>query len=117
MKKLLLIIALLITGCNAHHSFMDNALVGYVDSRAVVMFPAGERNGVKYYRPQFASECPYNKYYQDDDSSTGCMVRESRIADLRPYRQHVPTVTARDSSTIHETLNDVNSSSHIPDNI
>jgi len=97
---------------------MDKALVGYVYSQhAVVVFPAGERNGVKYYRSQFASDCSYNKYYQDDDSSIGCMIRESRLVDLRPYRQHIPTVTAKDSSTIHQSLNDVNSSNHIPDNI
>jgi len=117
MKKLILIIALLITGCNAHHSFMDNAMVGYVDSRAVVMFPAGERNGVKYYRPQFTSECPYNKYYQDNDSSTGCMVREARIADLHPYREHVSKVMPHHTDSIHIGLEGVNSPSHISDNL
>lgn len=90
MKKLILIVALLVTGCSTQHSFMDRALVGYVDNHAVVLFPAGERNGVKLYRPQFQSECSYNKYYQDDNSSTGCLIRESRIVDLRPYKKHVP---------------------------
>lgn len=116
--KIWLIMVIVLTGCNTHHSFMDKALVGYVDSQhVVVVFPAGERDGVKYYRPKFQSDCPYNKYYQDDDSSTECMIRETRIADLRPYRDHVPAVTAKGSSTIHDSLEEVNSSISIPDNI
>lgn len=116
MKKLILIIALLATGCS-NHSFMDRALMGYVDNHAVVLFPAGERNGVRYYRPQFQSECSYNKYYQDDSSSTGCLIRESRIADLRPYKQHVPRKGAGDYSTNHEYIEGVSDSTSLNDNI
>lgn len=79
MRTLLIAVLFVLTGCTTHYSFMDRALVGYVDNQAVVVFPAGERNGVKYYRPQFVSECPCNKYYQDDDSSTGCVIKKSRI--------------------------------------
>ncbi len=90
MKILILVTALMATGCTTQHSFMNNAFVGYVDNQAVVLFNAGTRNGVKYYRPQFQSDCHYNKYYQDDNNSTECLIRESRIADLRPYKEHIP---------------------------
>ncbi len=61
---------------------MDNALVGNVDNKAVVvLFDAGTRNGVKYYRPQFQSDCGriYNPIYQMDNGSTTCLIREERI--------------------------------------
>ncbi len=80
MKKIITALMLLLSvGCSTHHSFMDNAYVGYIENRAVVMFDAGTRNGVKYYRPQFQSDCGhvYNKTYQDDNSSTGCKIRET----------------------------------------
>ncbi len=116
--KLWLMMVIVLTGCNTHHSFMDKALVGYVDSQhAVVVFPAGERNGVKYYRSQFASECSYNKYYQDDDSSIGCMIRESRLVDLHPYIEHKSKVIVRQVDNNHDNFDNVNSLIHIPDNI
>jgi len=90
MKILIMVIALMATGCTTQHSFMNNAFIGYVDNQAVVLFTAGTRNGVKYYRPQFQSDCHYNKYYQDDNNSTECLIRESRIVDLHPYKEHIP---------------------------
>ncbi|WP_227535314.1 hypothetical protein, partial [Klebsiella pneumoniae] len=47
----------------------------------VVLFDAGTRNGVKYYRPQFQSDCGriYNPIYQMDNGSTTCLIREERI--------------------------------------
>lgn len=89
MKILIVMLVVLLTGCGSvHHSFMDKAFVGTVDNKAtIVLFDAGTRNGVKYYRPQFQSDCGriYNQIYQADNGSTGCMIRESRIAGLRPY--------------------------------
>lgn len=117
MKTLLIAVLFVLTGCTTHYSFMDKALVGYVDNQAVIVFPTGERNGVKYYRPQFQSDCHYNKMYQADNNSTGCMIRESRLANLHPYREHVPKVMPQHSSTVHDSLDSVNSTTHIPDNI
>ena len=90
MKKILLAILITITtACtSSHHSWMDRAYVGYVDNKAVVLFDAGTRNGVKYYRPQFQSQCLYNKAYFDEQSSTGCVINEARIVDLHPYYEH-----------------------------
>ena len=91
LKKILIAVLLVLsTGCTTTHSFMDKAMIGYVEGQTIVMFPAGELNSVKMYRPQFHSNCGkvYNKIYQMDNGSTGCMVRESRIADLHPYREH-----------------------------
>ncbi|RKQ40160.1 hypothetical protein [Enterobacter sp. R1(2018)] len=116
MKKLLLVLVLAIAGCNSH-SLMNDALVWYVDNQAVVVFPAGERNGVKYYRPQFASECHYNKYYQGDNSSTGCMIRESRLANLHPYHEHTSKVMTKVTDNVHMGLEGVNSLVYIPDNL
>ncbi|WP_445336068.1 hypothetical protein ACSR9E_14030 [Citrobacter koseri] len=89
-KTLIAVLLALSTGCTTTHSFMDKAMIGYVEGQAIVMFPAGERNGVKMYRPQFHSDCGkvYNKIYQMDNGSTGCLIRESRIADLHPYRAY-----------------------------
>jgi len=92
MKKLLVgVLLALSVGYSNTHSFMDKAQVGYVDNNAVVLFDAGTRNGVKYYRPQFKRDCGrlYSKLYKDDNTSTGCFIRDSRIADLHPYREHV----------------------------
>ncbi|XFV43178.1 hypothetical protein AAHX04_15040 [Klebsiella pneumoniae] len=83
MKILIVMLVALLTGCSSvHHSFMDNALVGNVDNKAVVvLFDAGTRNGVKYYGPQFQSDCGriYNPIYQMDNGSTTCLIREERI--------------------------------------
>ncbi|AIR61778.1 hypothetical protein LH23_14300 [Cedecea neteri] len=69
---------------------MDKELVGTVDGHyTTVMFPSGERNGVKYYKPQFQSECPYNKIYQTDNISTGCFIREDRTKNVEQYKKHV----------------------------
>jgi len=118
MKQLLLVLVLAIAGCNSH-SLMNDALIGYVDNQAVVVFPAGERNGVKYYRPQFQSDCGrvYNKIYQDDNSSTGCMIRESRLADLHPYYEHTSKVMTKVTDNVHMGLEGVNSLVYIPDNL
>jgi len=91
MKKILIALLLaLTTACSSvHHSWMDKAFVGYVDQQAVVLFEAPMRNGVKYYRPQFQSQCHYNKAFFDEHSSTGCVINEARIADLHPYSVHV----------------------------
>lgn len=75
---------------------MDRAVVGTVDGQyTTVMFPAGERNGVKYFRPQFQSDCGkvYNKIYQSDNTSTGCRIRGSRITNLHLYREHAEQST------------------------
>ena len=117
MKTFLIAVLFVLTGCAKHYSFMDKALVGYVDNQAVVVFPAGERNGVKYYRVLLQSDCYYNKMYQADNNSTGCMIRESRLANLHPYREHVPKVVPQHSSIVHDSLEGVNSTVHIPDDI
>lgn len=99
MKLFAVILAVLaLSGCaNEHPDFMKRAVVGNVDGQySIVMFPAGERNGIKYYRPQFASECPYNKIYQTDSNSVSCYIRESRITGLRGYYEpRVPNTTNR----------------------
>lgn len=97
---------MLCTSCTSQHSsWMDNAYVGYVDNQAVVLFDAGTRNGVHYYRPQFQSECHYNKAYIDEQSSTGCVINEARIADLQLYYRHVGCVGKGGSIQInHEFL-------------
>lgn len=120
MKKFLIgVLLALSVGCSNTHSFMDKAHVGYVDNEAVVLFDAGTRNGVKYYRPQFHSDCGrlYSKIYQDDNTSTGCLIRDSRIADLHPYREHVSKVIPHHTDSIHIGLEGVNSPSHISDNL
>ncbi|MBK0077878.1 hypothetical protein IAE49_01190 [Kosakonia sp. S58] len=120
MKKLLIgVLLTLSTGCTTTHSFMDKAYVGYVNNKAVVLFDAGTRNGVKYYRPQFQSDCGriYNKSYQDDNSSTGCLIRDTRIAELHPYREHVSKVMLHQTDRVHDWLEGVNSPSYIPDNL
>lgn len=98
---------------------MDNAYEGYVDNKAEVLFEAGTRNGVKYYRPQFQSDCGsfYSKIYQDDNTSTGCYVRESRIEELHPYSEHVGKEIPHKADTIHDGLEGVNAPSIIPENL
>lgn len=124
MKKLLIAALLaLATGCTSHHSFMDKAYVGIVDNaKVVVMFEDSTRNGIKYYRPQFASECPYNKVYAATDSnSTTCLIRENRITHLESYNEHIKSGTnltpVKDQSIIHETMENVQSTVSIPDNL
>ena len=80
------VLIMLCTSCTSQHSsWMDNAYVGYVDNQAVVLFDAGKRNGIQYYRPQFQSECHFNKAYIDEQSSTGGVINENRIRYLRPF--------------------------------
>jgi len=120
MKKLLIgVLIALSVGCSTTHSFMDKAYVGYVDNKAVVLFDAGTRNGVKYYRPKFQSDCGrlYSKIYQDDNTSTGCFIRSSRIAYLRPYREHVSKEIPRKVDTVNGGIEGVNAPSYIPDNL
>lgn len=97
MKKLLAALALatsLLSGCSTTHPWMDQAMVGTVDSeQVVVIFPAGDG----YYRPQFSSDCrrTYNKYYQMDNNSTGCRIAAERVSNLRGYRETGNTVQER----------------------
>ncbi|NIG74207.1 hypothetical protein F3J34_11425 [Klebsiella sp. Ap-873] len=93
IKIIILLLIIMLTACSGNSSFMDRALVGTVDGHTLVIFPAGERNGVKYYRPQFQSECSYNKMYQSDNISTGCRIRDSRITNLHLYREHTEQST------------------------
>lgn len=120
IKSLVFAAIVALTGCTAtHHSFMDKAYVGYVNNHAVVLFQDSERNGVKYYRPQFSSGCGkvYDKYYQDDNTSTTCLVRESRIADLHSYNEHSGKEIPHKADTIHDGLEGVNAPSIFPDNL
>lgn len=95
MIKKLLIVALLFitTACTTHHSFMDNALVGYVDggNQPIVMFPVGVRNGVMLYKPQFTGDCGkvYNSDYQSDNTTTNCYIRAERLNGLHSYNLHI----------------------------
>ncbi|TWD31568.1 hypothetical protein [Pantoea sp. SJZ147] len=101
MKKLLIAALFAFTaGCSTHHTWMNKAYVGYVDNQAVVMFDAGTRNGAKYYRPQFQSQCHYNKAYFDEQSSTGCVINEARIDDIHPYTEHVEREPQRASTQL-----------------
>lgn len=117
MRKLLIAAIIALSGCTSvHHSWMDKAYVGYVDQQAVVLFDAGTRNGTKYYRPQFQSDCHYNKAYFDEQSIAGCVINEARIADIHPYNEHVEREPQRASTQInHEFLEGVNSTVHISD--
>lgn len=96
---------MLCTSCTSrHYSWMDDAYVGYVDNQAIVLFDAGTRNGVHYYRPQFQSECHYNKAYIDEQSSTGCEINEARIADLHLYNKHVERLPQHASTRTNNDL-------------
>lgn len=120
MEKILIALMLVLSiGCTTHHTFMDKAYVGYVNNHAVVLFDAGYSNGVKVYRPQFSSDCGkvYDKYYQMDNTSTNCLVRESRIADLHPYNEHISKEIPHKADTIHDGLEGVNAPSITPDNL
>lgn len=121
LKKTLIVVLLaLSTGCTStQHDFMEQAYVGYVNNHAMVLFDAGYSNGVKVYRPQFASDCGkvYDKYYQMDNSSTTCLVRESRITDLHSYNEHTGKEIPHKADTIHDGLEGVNVPSIIPDNL
>ncbi|HAZ7484471.1 TPA: hypothetical protein ACSXT8_004640 [Escherichia coli] len=104
MKILLLLIAFVLTGCG-NHSFMNNAFVGNVDNKAVaVLFDAGTRNGVKYYRPQLQSDCGriYNPIYQMDNGSTICLIRDSRITHLKLYNTYMAKVIPNATDSIYE---------------
>jgi hypothetical protein len=116
MKKLLIAaIFALTTACTTHHAWMDKAYVGYVDQQA----DAGMRNGVKYYRPQFQSDCHYNKAYIDEQSSTGCAINEARIADLHLYSEHVAkeSPTRADTQINHEFMDNAIGAISIEDNL
>lgn len=94
MKKILIAALLFITtACTTHHSFMDKAVVGYVDggNQPIVMFPVGVRNGVMLYKPQFTGDCGkvYNSDYQSDNTTTNCYIRAERINGLHSYNQHI----------------------------
>lgn len=120
LKSLVFAAMVALTGCTGtHHSFMDKAYVGYVNNHAVVLFQDSVRDGVTYYRPQFSSDCGkvYDKYYSMDNTSTTCLVRESRISDLHSYNEHIGKVLPSRVDTIHEGLEGVNAPSIIPDNI
>ncbi|CAI1684784.1 Uncharacterised protein [Serratia liquefaciens] len=96
MKLLAMILFLmaLLSGCSTTHPCMDQAMVGTVDNQhVVVMFPAGDG----YYRPQFSSDCrrTHNKYYQMDNTSTGCRIAAERVSNLRGYRETGNTVQER----------------------
>lgn len=79
---------LVLSGCSNNYTFMDKAKVGTVGKHNIVMFDAGTRNGVQYYRPQFTSDCGkiYNAYYDSDNNSVTCLIRAERITNLRNYR-------------------------------
>lgn len=119
-KKILIsLIIFVTTACSS--SFMNDAKVADINGRTIVMFDAGTRNGVKYYRPQFASDCQYEKIYEDDDTSTGCLIRESRLTNIHSYNHHKksgkivkPSIR---NEVVQETIEGTNSSIHIPDNI
>lgn len=119
MKKILLAILITITtACtSSHNSWMDRAYVGYVDNKAVVLFDTGIRNGAKYYRPQFQSDCHYNKAYFDEQSSTGCVINEARIADLHPYNDHVEHEPQRISTQFNHKFLGLISSDYIIERI
>jgi hypothetical protein len=123
MIKKLLIAALLFitTACTTHHSFMDNALVGYVDggNQPIVMFPVGVRNGGGLYKPQFTGDCGkvYNSDYQSDNTTTNCYIRAERINGLHSYNQHIGKDSASTADTDPVGLEGISSPFHIPDNI
>ncbi|CAI0858092.1 Uncharacterised protein [Serratia quinivorans] len=87
--KLLAMILLsmaLLSGCSTTHSWMEQAMVGTVDKQhLVVLFPAGDG----FYRPQLINDClrTYNKYYQMDNTSTGCRIAAERVSNLRVYSE------------------------------
>ncbi|ENI1059726.1 hypothetical protein [Serratia marcescens] len=92
MKIITLVITMMLTACSTTHDYTRNAVVGVVDdSVLIVMSPAYEMAGVKYYRPQLSADCGriYNKYYQMDNNSTGCYINAERITDIHSYREHI----------------------------
>ncbi len=116
MEKLLIAVLIFLSvGCTTNHYFMDKAKVGYVDGHAVVLFDAGTRNGVHYFRPQFQSDCHSNKFYFDEQSSTGCVIRADRIADIHSYREHTPLrgnvnrISGSGHSSLESELNSISS--------
>lgn len=120
MKKLLIAaIIFLTTACSSHHSFMEKAVVGVVDNqKVVVMFYDHTKDGMEYYRPQFASDCPYNKAYAATDStSTTCFIRETRITQMEGYYHHIDSgkvlTPRKDNSINHEFLDGVSNSDNI----
>lgn len=101
MNKLLLAIlaTIALSGCNGTHSYMDSAYVGVVDgSRTMVLRDAHPRNGVKMYRPQFDSDCPFSGRYVSDYTSTTCYIRESRVSQLQHYRDRTPVHVKKEQS-------------------
>ncbi|CTT60677.1 hypothetical protein EU721_24805 [Escherichia coli] len=106
MKILIVMLVVLLTCCGSvHHSFMDKAFVGTVDNKAtIVLFDAGTRNGVKYYRPQFHSDCgrTYNPIYQVDNGSTMCLIRDTRITHLKLYNMYMVKVIPNANDSIYE---------------
>lgn len=101
MKKLLLALlaTIALSGCSGTHSYMDSAYVGVVDgSRVMVLRDAHTRNGVKMYRPQFDTDCPYSGRYVSDYTSTTCYIRESRVSQLQHYRDRRPVHATKERS-------------------
>ncbi|QUG75870.1 hypothetical protein GKQ23_13095 [Erwinia sp. E602] len=101
MKKLLLTLLLLFTlsGCTTH-SYMDTAYIGTVEGKVLVLKKVDFiRNGQVMYRPQFNTDCPYGGQYIGDYTSTNCYIRESRISNLTPYREHKQAVPERNVRT------------------
>nr|DAO81325.1 MAG TPA: hypothetical protein [Caudoviricetes sp.] len=72
---------------------------------------------LKYYRPQFSSDPPYNKVYDTDLNSTTCLIRETRITQMDSYNHHKQSGKVLKPSINHESMEGTNSSTNIPDNI
>jgi hypothetical protein len=84
--KLWIFLVIVLTGCNAHHSFMDKALVADFQGRRIVVFHEYTTgSGIEYYRPQFQSDCRV-QYRYEDNPSTGCSIRGDRLSNIRGYR-------------------------------
>lgn len=81
------------------------------------MFYDHTASGVAFYRPQFQSDCPVNKAYSMDNASTGCMISERRITDIKSYKNHVSVPLHKSNSFNHDYVEDVNAASIVPDNI
>jgi hypothetical protein len=59
-----------------------------------------------------------NKAYFDEQSSTGCVINEARIADLHPYYEHEEREPQRVSTQVdHELFEGMNGPNHIIDGL
>lgn len=87
MKKIMMLLAVLVmAGCST--KFMDNAYVGDINGRTLVIFKDSVQNGVQYYRPQFPSDCQVEFAYGFDETSTTCRIRESRLSNIHSFNEH-----------------------------